>query len=72
MWGGSRRPLFIPSYKFGRLNMDEQLIEAIQHLKIVCAHADEDCPAEYRTKWFNPALEDAYEFIRKIQDKSGD
>jgi len=52
--------------------MDEQLIEAIQHLKIVCAHADEDCPAEYRTKWFNPALEDAYEFIRKIQDKSGD
>lgn len=52
--------------------MDAILAQAIEHLIIVCAHADEDCPAEYRTKWFNLALEDAYEFIRKIEDKSGD
>ena len=52
--------------------MDARLAEAIQHLKIVCAHADEDCPAEHRTKWFKPALEDAYEFIKKIEDTSGE
>ena len=48
-------------------NMDKLLEEAVQHLRTVCQHANEDCPTEYRTKWFNPAIREAYEFIRKIE-----
>jgi len=47
--------------------MDKLLEEAVQHLRTVCQHANEDCPTEYRTKWFNPAIQEAYEFIRKIE-----
>jgi len=42
------------------------LVECAEHLETVCANADEDCPSRYRTKWFNPSLEDAYEFLNKI------
>ena len=30
----------------------------------------EDCPEEYRTKWFNPALEEAYSFLQKMSGVS--
>ena len=36
---------------------------AIEHLKVVCATADEDCPSEYRSKWFNIHIQEAYDFI---------
>ena len=44
------------------------LKQALSHLAIVCDHANEDCPEEYRTKWFNPALEEAYSFLQKMSE----
>jgi hypothetical protein len=43
------------------------LQQCMQHLLIVCKHADEDCPIEYRSKWFNKAIQDAYEFIEEYK-----
>jgi len=39
------------------------LIKAIDHLETVCNHADEDCPSEYRSKHFNPSIQDARDFL---------
>ena len=49
---------------------DEVLFDlklALNHLQTVSDHADEDCPAEYRTKHFRNALDRAVEFL----DSSG-
>tara|TARA_R110001632_G_scaffold39970_2_gene99802 strand:- start:1 stop:153 length:153 start_codon:yes stop_codon:yes gene_type:complete len=47
--------------------MDKLLEKAIVHLKTICATADEDCPSEYRSKWFNEQIQDAYDFINTIE-----
>jgi hypothetical protein len=47
----------------------DYLNQALWHLATVCDHANEDCPEEYRTKWFNPALEEAYSFLQKMNVK---
>jgi hypothetical protein len=39
--------------------------ECAEHLARVCQHADEDCPNEYKTKWLNQAIQDAYDFLEK-------
>ena len=44
---------------------------ALTHLQTVSKHADEDCPSEYRTKWFNPSIKEAYEFLDKMVKKYG-
>lgn len=41
----------------------QKLKECADHLVRVCQHADEDCPSAYRTKWFNPSIQDAYDFV---------
>mgnify|MGYP003142319125 FL=1 len=35
----------------------------------VCVQADEDCPSEYRSKHFNPSIQDAYDFIDAMVEK---
>ena len=51
---------------------EKLLHEALEHLEIVCDHADEDCPSEYRSKHFNPSIQDARAFINEVtkEDKS--
>ena len=44
---------------------------ALTHLQTVLKHADEDCPSEYRTKWFNPSIKEGYEFLDKMVKKYG-
>ena len=44
---------------------------ALTHLQTVSKHADEDCPSEYRTKWFNPSIKEGYEFLDKMVKKYG-
>jgi len=39
--------------------------EICNMLAWVCCHADEDCPAEYRTKHFRNALDRAVEFLEE-------
>ena len=46
----------------------DYLKQALSHLAIICDHANEDCPEEYRTKWFNPALDEAYSFLQKMSE----
>ena len=41
----------------------QELKKCVAHLIRVCHHADEDCPSEYRTKWFNPSIQDAYDYV---------
>jgi hypothetical protein len=54
------------------LSHPDYLKQALSHLAIVCDHANEDCPEEYRTKWFNPALEEAYSFLQKMSEVEND
>ena len=36
------------------------------HLAQMCMHADEDCPAEYRTRHFRNTMDAAYDFLKEI------
>jgi len=36
------------------------------HLANMCCQADEDTPSEYRTEHFRSTMDDAYEYLRKI------
>ena len=44
----------------------KQARELANHLAQMCMHADEDCPAEHRTKHFRSTMNDAYDFLKKI------
>ena len=47
------------------MSKEEKLLhEALDNLESVCNHADEDCPQEYRSKHFNPSIQDARAFVR--------
>ena len=48
----------------------KELEKCVEHLLTVCQHADEDCPSEYRTKWFNPSIQEAYEYVENLYDKN--
>ena len=50
--------------------MNDLLTKALEHLEIVCDHADEDCPSEYRSKHFNPSIQDARAFIKETMKDS--
>ena len=45
----------------------KDLQECVEHLLNVCSHADEDCPSEYKSKWFNQAIQDAYAFVEGLE-----
>ena len=36
------------------------------HLANMCAQADEDCTAEYRTRHFRSTMDDAYDYLKEI------
>ncbi len=36
------------------------------HLAGMCCQADEDTPSEYRTEHFRSTMDDAYEYLEKI------
>ena len=36
------------------------------HLANMCCQADEDTPSEYRTEHFRSTMDDAYEYLEKI------
>ena len=36
------------------------------HLANMCCQADEDTPGEYRTEHFRSTMDDAYEYLEKI------
>ena len=41
----------------------QELKKCVDLLIEVCDHADADCPSEYRSKWFNPSIQDAYDYV---------
>ena len=41
-------------------------------LSQMCCQADEDTPAEYRTKHFRDAMNEAYEYLEEIGYLKGD
>jgi hypothetical protein len=43
-----------------------QLKILADHLAAMCCQADEDCPAEYRTRHFRNTMDAAYEYLEKI------
>ena len=47
----------------------QELKKCADHLVKVCNHADEDCPSEYRTKFFNPSIQDAYDFVGGLYEQ---
>jgi hypothetical protein len=48
----------------------QNLKQCVEHLIEVCQHADEDCPSEYRTKFFNPSIQDAYDFVGGLYEQN--
>ena len=49
------------------MSEEEKLLhEALDHLESVCNHADEDCPSEYRSKWYDISIADARAFIDEV------
>ena len=48
----------------------KDLQQCVEHLLTVCNHADEDCPSEYRSKWFNQAIQDAYAFVGDLEKRN--
>ena len=44
----------------------KQNTQLADHLAQMCMHADEDCPAEHRTKHFRSTMNDAYDFLKEI------
>tara|TARA_R100000988_G_scaffold73096_2_gene38061 strand:- start:982 stop:1134 length:153 start_codon:yes stop_codon:yes gene_type:complete len=44
-------------------------VTALEKMSEVCGQADEDCPSEYRSKHFNPSIQDAYDFIDAMVKK---
>tara|TARA_R100001163_G_scaffold38668_1_gene29477 strand:- start:4337 stop:4546 length:210 start_codon:yes stop_codon:yes gene_type:complete len=55
--------------KYEELLVDLKI--SLDHISTIGAHADEDCPSEYRTKWFNPSIKEGYEFLDKMVKKYG-
>jgi len=51
---------------------EKLLHEALDHLESVCNHADEDCPQEYRSKWYDTSIADARAFINEVTKEDSD
>ena len=46
--------------------LEKQNTQLADHLANMCCQADEDCPAEYRTKHFRSTMNDAYDYLKEI------
>jgi hypothetical protein len=44
----------------------KQNTQLADHLASMCCQADEDCPAEYRTRHFRSTMDDAYDYLKEI------
>ena len=45
-----------------------QLKKALSLLEDLVKHADEDCPVENRTDWFQYTIDDVYTFLKEIKN----
>ena len=43
-----------------------QNTQLADHLANMCCQADEDCPAEYRTRHFRNTMDAAYDYLKEI------
>ena len=43
----------------------KQNTQLADHLAKMCMHADEDCPAEYRTRHFRNTMDAAYDCLKE-------
>tara|TARA_R100001163_G_C5063028_1_gene200224 strand:- start:361 stop:576 length:216 start_codon:yes stop_codon:yes gene_type:complete len=50
--------------------LNDLVLQALGHLEDVCNHADEDCPQEYRSKWYDTSIQDARAFIKETMKDS--
>ena len=48
-------------------NMTDKEKILADHLAAMCCQADEDTPSEYRTEHFRSTMDDAYEYLEKIE-----
>ena len=46
--------------------LSEQNKLLADHLANMCCQADEDTPSQYRTEHFRSTMDDAYEYLEKI------
>ena len=46
--------------------LSKQNTTLADHLASMCCQADEDTPSEHRTKHFRSTMNDAYEYLEKI------
>ena len=52
--------------------LEKKVLTLCDLLSQMCCNADEDTPAEYRTKHFRDAMNEAYEYLEEIGYLKGD
>ena len=45
-----------------------QLKKALSLLEDLVQHADEDCPVENRTHWFQYTIDEVHEFLKEVNN----
>ena len=45
--------------------MSDKLQQALRLLEDLLNHADEDCPADNRTKWFRDTMDETRQFLKE-------
>ena len=55
-------------------DLEKKVLTLCDLLSQMCCNADEDTPAEYRTRHFRDAMNEAYEYLEEIGhlEKEGD
>jgi len=48
-----------------KVKFKAELDEVCMLMALICVHADEDCPSEYRTHHFREALDDAVDYLKE-------
>ena len=52
--------------------LEKKVLILCDLLSQMCCNADEDTPAEYRTKHFTSTMDDCYEYLEEIGYLKGD
>jgi len=47
-------------------DLENKVKTLADHLANMCCQADEDTPSQYRTKHFRSTMDDAYDYLEKI------
>ena len=53
-------------------DLEKKVLTLSSLLSQMCCHADEDTPAEYRTKHFRSTMDESYEYLEEIGYLKGD